>query len=475
LAAGTPAARAGAVRAGRASPVVTDAAMVRRLERECAPPPVPAAPVVAGTASRVVEFPGRLPRVGPGAGAVPGALLTLQGEDLVLRRPPEFTAAWRAPLQLRDPIVLGTAPGIVLWDDSVPGWGAAVAIDADGRRTWRSPRTGEIFGGAAGEYGSEAPPVELADGRTEPAAQVIPLLAADALVLARRDGRIAALRTSDGTVAWKRDDAFRSVSVAARDDLAVVLGGQGPESDTAAVRVQAIDPATGTPFLAFAPEGASEVRWVRIERGGILVLATDAGIEARRLGGGDEERPCWSVPLPEARGTARGWGAGRWVLALDRSDGIVAIDARTGAVARQAFRTADTPSPSPVRDVLAGDGWIALVREGRIDFFDMDGRCLGRDVPGDDHSYVAAAASRSRAFVLDTAAPSSDLSGGRLLSTVDTLDPLAGGRLAAPRIVLRMVGQRADAMAAIDGWVATSNGSVIQAIDLRAAQPAPAR
>jgi hypothetical protein len=209
-----------------------------------------------------------------------------------------------------------------------------------------------------------------------------------------------------------------------------------------------------------------------IDPAGLVIVATDAGIEARRLGGGDESAPYWLCALPDARGTLRGWSAGHWVLALDRFDGILAIDARTGAPSPAAFRVPDALALPPAREVLEGDGWIAVVRESRIDFFAPDGRYLGRDVPSDDRSYVSAAASRNRAFLLDTVAPASDLAGGRLGAFVDVLDPAAGGRLAGPRLAIRCIGQRASALAVIDGWLVVANGSVVQAIDCRTAAPA---
>jgi hypothetical protein len=396
----------------------------------------------------------------------------MQGEDAVLRLAPDFAAAWRVPIGARDPFVLGDAPDIVLWDDTVPGWGVASAISPQGTLRWKSPRTAELFRGLGGEFAADAPPVDVGDGRNVPASQVIPLLADAALVLARRDGQLVGVRTADGTRGWSRGDAFRSIAAAARDGLAVALAGEGPEGDSSAVRVEVLDPATGQPFLAWNPEDANDVRWLRIDPAGLVVVATDAGIEARRLGGGDESTPYWVCTLPDARGSLRGWSAGHWILALDRFDGIVAIDARTGAAGTEAFRVPDAVTLSPAREVLEGDGWIAVVRDARVDFFAPDGRYLGRDVPSDERSYAAAAASRTRAFLLDTAAPVSDLAGGRLAAFVDVLDPVGGGRLSEPRIAVRSVGQRASALAVIDGWLVASNGSVIQAVDFRSAAPA---
>jgi outer membrane protein assembly factor BamB len=467
LVAGTPAARSFVGRAGDGSSLVLDASAAARLAQECAPAAVRPAPVLPGDATRVVQFPGRLLRLGPGAQQPAAGLLTMQGEDAVFRQAPDFAAAWRVRIGARDPFLLGDAPDIVLWDDSVPGWGVATALTPKGALRWKSPRTGELFQGLGGEFGADAPPVDVGDGRNVPGSQVIPLLADAALVLARRDGQLVGVRTADGTRGWSRGDAFRSIAAAARDRLAVALAGEGPPGDSSAVRVEVLDPATGTPFLAWNPEDANEVRWMRIDPAGLVVVATDAGIEARRLGGGDESSPYWTCSLPDARSTTRGWSVGHWILALDRFDGLLAIDARSGAVSTNAFRVPDALTLAPARDVLEGDGWLAVVRDSRVDFFAPDGRYLGRDVPSDDRTYVAAVVSRTRAFLLDSAVPSADLAGGRLGAFVDALDPASGGTLAGPRIPVRCVGQRASALAVIDGWLFASNGSVIQALDFR--------
>lgn len=481
-AASTPAERAAAARLVREcialgapaapfEPFVS--ALSPALAADCAAP-APRAASITGTATRIVEFPGRLPRsmAGISAGAMPGGgLLTMQAEELVLRKGPGFAPAWRVPIGARDPLLLAVAPSVLLWDDAAPGAGSALSVTPEGTLRWRSATTADLFRDMGGDFATDGPTVDLGEGRSVAASQVLTLPAADALVLARRDGNMVGLSPEDGTSLWQRREALHSIAASARNAFAAAIAGEGSASDTGPVRVEAIEPRTGEAFLAWSPAEASEVRWLRLERSGLLVVATDAGIEARRTAGGDEDAPYWSVTVPDARGTLRGWGIGKWIVALDRYDGTMAIDARTGAIDPEAFRTPESTTLSPVRDLLEGDGWVAVLRDDRIDYFDLEGHFIGRDSPAADRGYLAAAAARGRLFVLDAGGQRSDLGGGRFPVLLHDFDPTAGGLATVPPMLLRTVGQRLSQIIAADGWVIVSNGSVMQAIDLRG--PAP--
>jgi len=205
------------------------------------------------------------------------------------------------------------------------------------------------------------------------------------------------------------------------------------------------------------------------------VIGTDQGIEARRLAGGDEHSPCWSIDAAECRSSARAWDAGRWLVVLDRFDGLVAVDAWTGRLAPDAFATSGPPATAPVREFLRGDGWFATLRDDRADLFSPDGAHLGRDAPGGDRSYVGAAAAASRVFVLDAGAPSGDPVQLRFGVLLRDLDASHGGLERSPPLVLRSLGQRLGRVTAIDGAVAASNGAVVDLVEFSAPDAPPGR
>ena len=196
-----------------------------------------------------------------------------------------------------------------------------------------------------------------------------------------------------------------------------------------------------------------------------LVAGTDVGIEARRLAGGDESAPYWSIDAVDARASTRGWHVGRWLLVLDRSDSLLAIDAWTGRVTPSAFAPSGMVAQSPVREIVVGEGWIAAVRDSHADFFSLQGAHLGRDAPGSERAYLAAAASTTRLFVLDAGVAGSDPVPLRFPALLHDLDVSRGGLESAPPLMVRSLGQRSRDMAVSDGIVAVSNGSVVQAVE----------
>jgi hypothetical protein len=192
-----------------------------------------------------------------------------------------------------------------------------------------------------------------------------------------------------------------------------------------------------------------------------------------RLAGGDEHAPYWSIDAVECRASARSWDADRWLLVLDRLEGLMAIDPWTGRIVPTAFSQSGPPATMPMRALLHGDGWFAAVRDDRTDFFSPEGAHLGRDAPFADRAYVAAEATANRLFVLDSDVRAGDTVPSRFSVRLRDLDASHGGLEPSPPLLLRSLGQRLGSLAAVDGAVAASNGSVVEVVEFSdAAAPA---
>jgi hypothetical protein len=277
-----------------------------------------------------------------------------------------------------------------------------------------------------------------------------------------------------GAEAWRHPADGSTLLAWARDPLAVVIGTESDDGSGPAVRVTALDAVDGTPVLSWIMDAATEIRWMRIVDGGILLVATDIGIEARRLAGGDERVPYWVIDAPEAHASTRAWEVGGRVVVLLRSEDVMTIDPWTGRQAANDF-IAPSPTPtSPVREVVDGRAWVAFIRDGQTDFFSSKGVWIGRDAPGTDRAYVRAVASAEALFILDAGSPADPvpLRFGILLRE---LDARHGGLELAPPLMLRSLGQRLGELTALDGAIAASNGSVIQVIEYSDAKPPPDR
>ena len=417
------------------------------------------APRIEGAARRIVEFPGRLPRLLRNAGSVPGSLLTAQGTDLVLRRAPSFAPQWRVPIGTADCTVLATQPSILVCDDGPRGTGAFSCISPEGALRWttRSVASGPSPDGVADDV------ADAMEQRSGPS--VVPFLTAPVVAALRRDGAITAFGIDRGLEAWSRPADGTPPVMWTHDALAIVVAGEFDDGSGPVIRVSVIDPVDGHTVRTWPLEGASELRWMHVVEGGLLVAGTDMGIEARRLAGGDEAAPYWSIDAVDARASTRGWHAGRWLLVLDRSDSLLAIDAWTGRVAPGVFAASGAAAHAPVREIAVGEGWIAAVRDSHADYFTPEGAHLGRDAPGSERAYLGAAASASRLFVLDAGTGTTDQVPLRFSTLLHDLDVSRGGLESAPPLVVRSLGQRSKDMAVSDGIVAVSNGSVVQVVE----------
>ena len=420
---------------------------------------MPSLPRIDGTASRVVEFPGRLPRTFPDTGRPARGLLTLQGSDLVLRTAPSYAAAWRAPLGARNCSVLATSPDILTCDDAPGGTGAMCCISPQGVVRWTSRGVIDPV-----DRASDPEVLDTSDTRREPS--VIPLLTAPVVAVRGPDGSMTAFHINTGTEAWRHPADGSTMLKCTCEPLAVALGTESDDGSGPTLRITVIDATDGSPILSWAAETATEIQWMRIVNGGILLVATDVGIEARRLAGGDESTPYWMIDSSEAHGSKRFWSVGSQVVVLPRSEDVLVIDPWTGRQTAGAFNIPSDSPDTPIREVVDGKSWVALIADGRTDFFSPEGAWTGRDAPSTERVYVrrAAAASTNGLFTLD-AGVAGDPVPLRFGILLRELDARYGGLESAPPVMLRSLGERLTDLTALDGAIAVSNGSVIQVIE----------
>ena len=421
----------------------------------------PAPPRIEGTLARSVECVGHLPRTAPAADAVRGGFLAVDGENLVFRAAPSYQVAWRAPVGTGDFSVVATEPDIVLCDDSRGGTGRITCIAPEGTVRWTAAPQ---LSGPATAADDDPDVDELRRLRGVGAAA---FAGPACVVVLSGDGALTGFARADGRQAWHRSPAG-AIAAWAHDPLAIAVAEQVDDGSGAAIHVTAVDPDDGSTILAWTCATASEVRWMRFVPGGLLVVGTDDGIEARRVAGGDEEGPCWTLDSVDARESSRGWTAFGIAAVLDRFDGLRAIDAWTGHWAGQ---PSERRMRSPVREVTAGADWIAAVHDDGVEFLDSAGAPSGRDAPGTDRTYLGATASAGRLFVLDGSVEGSDPVPMRFGVLLRELDAAAGGLEATPPVLLRALGQRLSAVRAIEGGVAVSNGSIIQVLEYSRSVP----
>jgi hypothetical protein len=275
---------------------------------------------------------------------------------------------------------------------------------------------------------------------------------------------MAAFHIDSGTEAWRHPADGSTLLSWAREPLAVALATESDDGSGPALRITALNATDGSPILSWIAETATEIRWMRIVNGGILLVGTDVGIEARRLAGGDESAPYWMIDSPEAHGSTRSWSVGSQVVVLPRSEDVLVIDPWTGRQTAGAFVVPSHSPDAPIREVVDGKSWVALIADGRTDFFSPEGGWIGRDAPSTERVYGRVAASNHGLFIVDggVAGDPVPLRFGILLRE---LDARHGGLESAPPVMLRSLGQRLNDLTALEGAIAVSNGSVIQVIE----------
>jgi hypothetical protein len=203
---------------------------------------------------------------------------------------------------------------------------------------------------------------------------------------------------------------------------------------------------------------------MRVTEGGVLAVATDAGVEAHRLAGGDEEAPYWSIDAIEARDSERGWSGAGALAMVDGRKSIAFIDPWTGAF-RPSTPAEDVAAESTVRDVAEGPGWLAACSRTEVVVYAPDGSVIGRGAPGSDRSFAGIATARGRVLLLDDAVPKEDSVEFRSGSLLRDLDVDAGGLERSPPLLLRSLIRRITDIESIDGAVAVGNGLSVQVVE----------
>jgi outer membrane protein assembly factor BamB len=419
-----------------------------------APRPLP--PSVDGEFARAVEFRGRLPRRMADAGHVRGGVLTVLDGELAFRPAPAFTVAWRAPVPSPEVTLVSAEPDIIVCDDGPQGSGTLVCITPDGSVRWLAAPPAPDDGIDADERDAANDPALALDS----VSRCIALPTAPAIAVLDRDGRLRAHDRATGAVRWTRDAAGNQPLVVAASPLAIVLVERGPADSDADLRVVALDPADGAPVAAWDLAGTDELHWVRIVPGGLVVIATGTGIEARRLAGGDEDAPYWRLDQLDAREPGMGWALPGRVAYVDRGRALASADAWSGTL-RPAV---DEDSDATVATMVSGKGWFAALSRDSAIFLDAAGALRGRSAPGGDRTFVAAAAALGRLFVVDHAVGKAEAEEIRSTVLLRDLDPSAGGFERSPPLVLRTVLRRITDISVHDGGVAVGNGSTVQAL-----------
>lgn len=414
-------------------------------------------PRLGPQAGRVVEFPGRLPRRAADAAPPPGGLLTLLGGDLVFRASPRFAPSWRVPVGGNDCSVIATHPDILVCDDGPVGTGRLTCIAPDGSVRWEASPGGSPAVPAASEL----------DGllvRQIHAPSVVAMPTASAVVVLRRDGSLAAFDRATGAPRWERPAGDPPPLAVARSPFGICVAEAVMGDEGTAIRVAVLDPADGTAIAAWERTDASEVLWMRVTEGGVLAVATDAGVEAHRLAGGDEEAPYWSIDAIEARDSERGWSGAGALAMVDGRKSIAFIDPWTGAF-RPSTPAEDVAAESTVRDVAEGPGWLAACSRTEVVVYAPDGSVIGRGAPGSDRSFAGIATARGRVLLLDDAVPKEDSVEFRSGSLLRDLDVDAGGLERSPPLLLRSLIRRITDIESIDGAVAVGNGLSVQVVE----------
>jgi outer membrane protein assembly factor BamB len=456
-----------------------DPSMSRRLGAEFTAAPPVSVGTLDGPGVRSLEFPGTLCRLAPGAQASASEFLTVQGDSIALRRLPEFAQSWRAAFGAGAPWLVEQGDRIVLWVQRPDGLGTALSVSPkDGTLIWQTPPAKQLLGPLReGPSGSEdsSSTVTLPDGQVVPLDQVLPVYCNNALVLVRRDGAMVALDAPSGTTQlWSRTSGAEDVAEVQHDGSSVVVATtERDQSFAVRPRVQAIDARTGQSLLSVEISGgvSPELQWMQLVPGGLLVLGSDMGIEARRLAGGDELHPYWQIQTPDVQYSTHAWGCGPWLLVQTMRNEILAVHISTGRVDPAAFRVADAPLEA-VRQVVQGEGWVALVRGSGADFFSSTGQFLGRDVLLADRSISFAIPGPTQLIAIDT--QSDHLVNENALqfdAEIFRLQAPSGGKALGAPVQVRAKGSAFTDARAMEGWILLANQATVHAVEFRKTGP----
>jgi hypothetical protein len=356
--------------------------------------------------------------------------------------------------------VVATEPAIVVAADDADAGPRLLAIGRDGRTMWTASLGDRPAPDAPTEPDPAAPRIR--------ASSPVVLPAGPAIVTIGTDGSISAFDRATGAERWRRAPpapGSATIEAWARNSLAVAIVEEAEVAGAVEVRATVLDPADGSTVLAWTVPSATEAYWLRLSEGGLAVVATDAGVEARRASGGDDAAPYWSLDHDDALGSMDGWVGNGAVAFVDRGRNLSAFDCWTGL--RRAVAEADRPAedrPMP-RDLCTGPAWSAVLFDDRVSFLGAGGTPLGQTAPGFRRRFVAAAAASDRLFALDDLAVDDDSVGLRHQALLHSFDPARGGLEARPPILVRSLGRPITELAVLEGAVAVGNGTSVQVLE----------
>jgi outer membrane protein assembly factor BamB len=444
----------------------------------------------------------RLPRLGENAGAVerlagtvvaphpgaeaavrPGSVLLYDAPQLVMIAGRTLDPAWTADLGVvGEPSVLQFEDdGLLLWVRRAADDAAAVMLDpANGSQRWSIRSLNDIMGEPVRRPGAGAASGLLPRGEPFDPAQLVPLVAGDALYIVRRSGEALALDLADGrTRRWQRlgQRPLTEVHHAAVCDLALVLAGGrrtvGAREIEAAITV--LDPATGEELTGSTPLSGAAVRWLAIGPLGTLAYGNAVGVEAIDLLSG---RSVWSDESPEAAQTPRGRLA----------EGSVIVESAVGrpgegANPLRAFRLADGTRTElfdapdrgewdrlDLRELVISGGRIFARYGQRIVRYSGTGTVLGADVVSDprDYKWVLPADDRmllvSRYKSEQILVPAESRRQTQHIYRVYAMSENC--RLVGDVVQLAPLKERLEAAAVIDNWLLLSTTSATLAVPL---------
>jgi len=394
------------------------------------------------------------------------------GPVLVMRQLPDLEAVWSRPIEADDPIVLAFGPTIVLWQRGPGIEPSVLAVDASsGATRWSIAAASELFDRARLAAVPALSRRGVRDSRYLSPGEIIPLRADPWLVLARRNGDVAAVDLRDGSLAWRRDGVVDEIAgdagmgqslVAAGNSVIAVAGVRRLSDGSFASTLAMLDPARGE--VIESVDLPAEVDWVSLAAGPLVLAAARNELHAFVPG---EGRLAWSrVDHRIGNGEPSIEAGDRKLVVVTRGarrDELVAFSVIDGAVDPGAFVTPPRRSVlrSSLRSLQRVGASIAALYPDRLVLFDPSGRAVGQDAIAVDRSFAALLPTADTFVVVDPEPsfafqPNPDraaaATSGAVLYQLSRRD---GARLVVDPIVVPM-GDRPSRWCVLDGVIVGS-------------------
>lgn len=456
------------------------AALAARLERILAVPDEapPRLGFVPGTA---MELPGRLVELAPGVGDLGNLLLLVDEHSMRSLRDEDggFEVAWTVPTEDPAPTILAGGPRLLVWQDVDRRQPIAMSVDAaTGEVAWLNPSLASLFPPARPKRTS--PERRGADGAVgrwrEAPEEILPGVVDDRLILARRNGDLIGLDTTDGaTVRWTLEGVMDLVQHAEAGPLGMLLAGEVVDEEGEIGPVVLLVSRDGLVVRRWVLDAAldREIRWIRQTPLGEVLWGTTDGVSWRGLMPGDgvaDDR--WSLRRGELRDSVEAWVRPDRLVVRERSDRVGSWRTRDG---RRLADGGDAELPDTARFeqlLISNQGEAAAIYGDRVVVLDRDGEVLGVDAVHEDRNYLLGGLAEDGVVVLsfEGAGPALDDDGTPRTEFTYAIYRFGlgdGGRQLGPALELRTLGPRFDSMWIRDGLVLLSSPATTVAIPLR--------